>query len=362
MAMKLLSLAAAATAASASSVNNPLVSASSSRGVTTPRLLQDATGNTYTYLDDLTGYALQYSNCVRVKIPQDNDDDAVEGNTNFYGGSYRAQYSIFATFHVCGDGSYNNNNQCGTCDYGVEYATEVNTFLETGLDYWGNYCDACQNQCGGRRLEEDAEEEVQVDCNTCSDSCTNYYQAGDDDNGNDETQYMECEEGIYEDDMQLYYGPSCSDDGQLVIGVFYDDECTIKTKHDIPEFDYYKFGTVETGCIDCSSENGAETCTDLYDEALHCFNGKDQTGKDDMSACSTVKKALTSYDYGGVKKRKSGADTFLKVFITMLMLSFVGGFFFLSYTYYIRHNGEKGQPILSSEDLHQDSPNGGTLT
>lgn len=351
--MKLLSVAAVATAASASFTTNPLVAAAPS----SRRTLQDASDNTYTYLDDLSAYSLQYSNCVRVKIPQDNDDDDQEGNVNFYNGSYRAQYSIFATFHVCGDGNYNSNDQCGTCDYGVEYATEVNTFLETGLDYWGNYCDACQNACGGRRLEEEA---VQMDCSTCSNACANYYQGGDD---NVETQYMDCEEGIVEDDMQLYYGPACSDDGQLVIGVFYDDECTIKTKHDIPEFDYYKFGMVETGCIDCSSDEGAETCNELYyNDALHCFNGKDQTGKDDMSACSTVKKALTSYDYGGVKKRTSGADTFLKVFFTMLLLSGVGGFFFLSYTYYIRHKGEKGQPMLSSEDVHEGSHHAGTLT
>mmetsp|Transcript_20616 Transcript_20616/g.44785 ORF Transcript_20616/g.44785 Transcript_20616/m.44785 type:complete len:360 (+) Transcript_20616:98-1177(+) len=359
MAMKLLSLAAAVTAASASSNNNPLAAQPSHSIGINHRALQDSNGNSYTYLDDLSGYSLQYSNCVRVKIPQDNDDDA-EGNVNFYNGSYRAQYSVFATFHVCGDGSYNSNDQCGTCDYGVEYAADVNTYLETSLDHWGNYCTACQNSCGGRnrRLDDaDAEEDVEVDCDTCANDCASYYQ----DDGNDETQYMECAEGIVEDDMQLYYGPAC-DDGQLVIGVFYDDECTMKTKHDAPEFDYYKFDTFQSGCIDCSSDDGQETCNDLYGEALHCLNGKDQTGQDDMSACSTVKKALTVTDYGGMKKRKSGADTFLKVFFTMLLLSFVGGFFFLSYTYYIRHNGEKSQPMLSSEDVHEDSPDGGTLT
>jgi len=67
------------------------------------RILQNNDG--YTQLDDLTGYSLSYSNCVRVKIPQESDDDAVEGNVNFYNGSYRAQYQIFATFHLCGTGN-----------------------------------------------------------------------------------------------------------------------------------------------------------------------------------------------------------------------------------------------------------------
>mmetsp|Transcript_7937 Transcript_7937/g.14309 ORF Transcript_7937/g.14309 Transcript_7937/m.14309 type:complete len:373 (-) Transcript_7937:193-1311(-) len=372
MAMKLLSLAvgaataviSSATASSGNTIAAARPLSSSSLGVT-PRTLQNAaTSSSYAYLDSLSGYSLQYSNCLRVKIPQDSDDDDVDGNVNFYNGAYRAQYSVMAIFQVCGDGNYGSGNQCYDCDYGVEYAMEVNEFLETTLDHWENYCTACQNACGGRRKLEEAADEM--DCSTCSNSCMNYYQGGD--NGNDETNYMECQAGYEGDDgMQLYYGPQCSDDGQIVIGVFYDDECTIRTKVDTPiEFDYYKFGTATSGCVDCSNgDYGEETCGDMYQDAYHCVNGKDMQGQDDMSACSAVKKAFTVIDYGGVKKRHSGADGFIKIFFGMLLISFVGGFFFLTFTYYVRHRGEKSQPMLSSDDVHEsegEAAHGGTLT
>lgn len=365
-AMKILSLVGTVAAASAAS-SSTAGSSSSSRLPMTARSLQDADGSSYAFLDDLTGYQLKYSNCLRVKIPQDNDDDAVDGNVNFYNGRYHAQYEVFATFHVCGDGNYGDGNQCYDCDYSVEYATDMGQFLETSLDHWENYCGACQNACGGRKLEEEEQEE-EMDCNTCSNECMNYYQGGDaEDGANDESAYIECQEGIVDDDgIQVYYGPQCSDDGEIVIGTFYDDECTIKTKHDYPEFDYYKFGTVSAGCVDCSSNAGGETCEGLYGDSFHCFNGKDQQGnEDDMKVCSAVKKATTTMDYSSVKKRSSGADTFIKVFLTLSGIGLFMGLFFLSYTYYIRHKGDKSQPMLSSDDVDapvSEAPPGAHLT
>lgn len=351
-AMKILSIVGAASAVSSATV--AAASASSSKRIlgapSSTRSLQD--GSSYAYLNDLTGYSLQYSTCLRVKIPQENDDDAIEGNVNFYNGRYHAQYQIYATFHVCGDGS-GSSNQCGTCDYGTEYATDANQYLETSLDHWENYCEACQNACGGRRKLEDAAG-ANINCNTCSKSCATYAK----DNGNDESAYINCAAGaVDEDGLQLYYGPQCSDDGQLIIGVFYDDECTIKTKSDSPNFDYYKFGVITEECVDCSSEAGEETCGDMYGEAFHCVNGRDQQGKDnEMNVCSAVKKHMMNVDYSGVKKRHAAKDMFVKIFFVLLACSIVGGLIFLPYTYYIRHRGEKSQPMLSSEDVHEEMP------
>mmetsp|Transcript_19722 Transcript_19722/g.42291 ORF Transcript_19722/g.42291 Transcript_19722/m.42291 type:complete len:389 (+) Transcript_19722:137-1303(+) len=367
MAMKLLSLAACAAGAVASSsaaadagASAPLSSSSSSstgRILSSPasssatRTLQDeGSGYTYSYLDDLTGYSLKYSSCLRVKIPQENDDDAVDGNVNFYNGRYHAQYAVYATFRVCGDG-------CDECETGAEYASEAGEFLETALEHWEGYCGNCAAACYRRRLEEEGDDDAaQLDCDACSAQCASY--DGGSDDAADESAYVDCQEGFQDDDgLQLYYGPQCSDDGRLVVGVFYDDECTIKTKHDSPSFDYRKFGTAADGCVDCSDADngGADACEDMYGEAYHCLNGKDQTGRDDgTGVCSAVKKAFTVIDYGGVKKRRSGADAFLKVFFGLLLLSAVGGFFFMTFTYYIRHRGERGQPMLSSDDVHED--------
>jgi len=335
--------AAAAPAASSSSLSSNQIE----------RILQNDAAE-YTLLDDLTGYSLSYSHCVRVKIPNEQDDDAAEGNVNFYNGRYHAQYQIYSTFHVCGSGNYDDDT-CSACDYNVEYTTDVNTYLGTGLNFYEEMCGNCQNSCGGRdrRLED---EDGQVDCNTCSNACAAYYQ--DENDGNDESMYIDCAAGFYEDDIQYYYGPQCSDDGDIIIGVFYDDECTIKTKRDSPDFDYYKFGMLTKGCLDCSmTEDAAETCNELYGDSYHCLNGNDQQGQDDdMSVCSTVKNALMNVDYSTAKKRHSGADLFVRVFLVLLLTSFVGGSLFLTYTYYIRHTGEKAQPMLSSGDVHEEGP------
>ncbi|KAL7548355.1 hypothetical protein ACHAWF_011645 [Thalassiosira exigua] len=364
MAMKkLLSLvgAAASAAASTSDAATSSSSSSSSSSVASPsslritssggtRRLQDQDGGGYAYLDDLSGYGLEYASCLRVKVPRENDDDEVDGNVNFYNGRYHAQYQIFATFRVCGDG-------CSDCDYDTQYAMEVGDFLDTQLDHWEDYCDNCQNACGGRRRLED-EANAQVDCNTCSNQCTDYYKCGEEGNCNDESAYVECAEGdaVSDDGLQLYYGPQCSDDGRIVIGTFYDDECTIKTSKAASDFDYYKFDTVGGQCLDCSSDDGQESCGDLYGEAYHCVNGLDQRGEDDeMSVCSSVQKAFTKVDYSGVKKRRKASDVFLKTFFVLLAMSAVGGFFLLSYTYYVRHRGEKAKPMLSEGDVHDDA-------
>ena len=60
---------------------------------------------------DFSGSYAKYSNCFRVKIQNNNDDDA-EGNSYFYNGKYYAQYETYAAFHLC------SANECGkdSCD------------------------------------------------------------------------------------------------------------------------------------------------------------------------------------------------------------------------------------------------------
>ncbi|KAL3808693.1 hypothetical protein ACHAXA_000179 [Cyclostephanos tholiformis] len=362
-AIKLLSLVGAAAvsagSSSSSSVNNMAAAAASSTfsrrtpssAAITPastRLLSD-----YVYLDSLSGYSLKYSHCVRVKIPQYSDDDEVEGNVNFYNGRYHAQYSIYATFHVCGDGNYDPSSQCSAsaCDYDVEYAAPMDDYLKSAMQYWQRSC------------EYDG---------SSSASCS--YFGNNDDAADDESRYTDCVAAYQEDGMQLYYGPQCSDDGSsIVVGVFYDDECTIKTKHESPSFEYNVFKAVESSCVDCSSDMGQNTCGNLYGVSYHCKNGMDQRGQeDDMSVCATVKKVMTSVDYSGVKKRHSGADLFLKVFLTCLTLSMVGFFLFGSYSYYYRHklaeqemknmDGHYNNAGYEGEGGHGAMMGGGTLT
>lgn len=289
------------------------------------RYLEDENGNSYAYLDDISNYSIQYSSCVRVKLPNEYDDDQAEGNVNYYNGRYHAQYKRYATFHLC----RSDGMQC-SCDESVEYTTEMNQFLQNSLNYFDNEC--------------------------VNGNCKNYYNGGDE----DESAYLECAAGHQDEDgNQYYYAPQCDENSNgVVIGVFYDEECTIKTKNSAPDLKYYKFQTVENTCVDCGE---AGYCNDLYQGSYHCMNGNEVSGMqedNDLNVCSTVKKYLYNHDYSHVKTRKSGEKAFLKVFFTLLALSLVGSAIFLTYTYYIRHRNA-GDALLTSDQL-QAAP--GSLT
>jgi hypothetical protein len=245
---------------------------------------------------DLSGYSLQYSTCIKTKIA--SDDDAVEGNSMYVNGAYRAQYNLYATYRLCQD---NGNGQC-TCDKSVEYATELENFLTSSLEYLGD--------------------------------------AG----GGGETNFLECAYGGQENGVNYYLGPQCSDTGGLVIGTFYDEDCTVKASYSAPSFNYYTFSSIQSACRDCADGG----CEDLVNDSHQCVNGKDIAGEDNVGVCSAAKRATAEVDYSRVKKRNSGAILFAKVFIAMLVIGLVGGFMFLAYTYFLRHKGDRNEHLVES--------------
>ncbi len=253
---------------------------------------------------NLAGYSLQYSTCLRTKIA--SDDDAVEGNSYYVDGAYRAQYNLYATFRLCTD---QGNGKCD-CDDSVEYATEMENFLGSSLNYLGG--------------------------------------AG----GGDETDYLECTYGGAENGVDYYLGPQCSEERELVIGTYYDEDCTVKASYSTPSFSYDTFSSIESTCQDCS--NGG--CDEVYQDAHQCVNGRDVTGNDDEGICSAAKRATTAVDYSRVKHRHAGAVLFVKVFVGMLVIGLIGGAMFLTYTYYIRHRGDR------AENLVEHVPTGAALT
>eukprot|EP00574_Skeletonema_japonicum_P003155 CAMPEP_0201722940 /NCGR_PEP_ID=MMETSP0593-20130828/7141_1 /ASSEMBLY_ACC=CAM_ASM_000672 /TAXON_ID=267983 /ORGANISM="Skeletonema japonicum, Strain CCMP2506" /LENGTH=326 /DNA_ID=CAMNT_0048213959 /DNA_START=88 /DNA_END=1068 /DNA_ORIENTATION=+ len=253
---------------------------------------------------DLSGYSLQYSTCLRTKIA--SDDDAVEGNSYYVDGAYRAQYNLYATFRLCTD---QGNGKCD-CDDSVEYATEMENFLGSSLNYLGG--------------------------------------AG----GGDETDYLECTYGGAENGVDYYLGPQCSEERELVIGTYYDEDCTVKASYSTPSFSYDTFSSIESTCQDCS--NGG--CDEVYQDAHQCVNGRDATGNDDEGICSAAKRATTAVDYSRVKHRHAGAVLFVKVFVGMLVIGLIGGAMFLTYTYYLRHRGDR------AEHLVEHVPTGAALT
>eukprot|EP00521_Asterionellopsis_glacialis_P007775 CAMPEP_0195283388 /NCGR_PEP_ID=MMETSP0707-20130614/1955_1 /TAXON_ID=33640 /ORGANISM="Asterionellopsis glacialis, Strain CCMP134" /LENGTH=373 /DNA_ID=CAMNT_0040342547 /DNA_START=235 /DNA_END=1356 /DNA_ORIENTATION=- len=364
-----LALVAAIATATATAKDSPSFLKNQQPQPQSQRRVADADGYTYSYLDDVSGYSVQFGKCVRAKVPQQYDDDQVEGNTLFYDGKYHAQYGRFASFYLCPPNDNNNKaNTCNACDYGTEYVMNLEDFLDSNVAYVQNYCDACVNQCRRRRdrrrldsdedgdedeqqeEEEDEDEavEIQVNCNTCKDQCSTLI------NSNaeiDETDYLECDEAYESDNgIQYYSAPQCGPNGELVIGLFYDDECTIKSasEYDLG-FEYPTFQTLENMCQDCLSGQ----CDQLYPETYHCQNGynlnADVENEDNIKVCKAYKQANKVSTY---KKRRKHNFVPL-VFLGVLL---VGAFLLGSYSYFIRHTRKEPLANLDYAMQNDDLP------
>jgi len=285
---------------------------------------------------DFSGLYAKYSNCFRVKIQDDNDDDA-EGNSYFYNGKYYAQYATYAAFHMC------SADECGkdSCDSSTGYVTDLETYLESNVEFVQEYCNACVNQCR-RRLEDEAEEEEEdeemyVDCDSCANQCS-LFQGSDD--GYDEANYLDCQAGYNDGETQYYQAPTCDSQGNIVIGMFYDEDCTVKSNAAMEtEFKYETFGTVESMCAPCYGND--EICEELYDDATHCAGSSvTQGGDGDNTICKKYADAVREVTYARRKKKSH----FFPVFVTVLILS--GLCCFLSHTYFIRHRNKANEKSI----------------
>jgi len=317
---------------------------------------------------------MQFGKCVRVKVPDDGDD---EGNSYFYNGHYYAQGMQFASVYLCDanektDGS--DEQRCGVCDTSKEYVTDLATYLETTLGYASLMCQSCEAKCGRRQLEEEEEdggdEEVaymNVDCDSCQSTCQymNFdYVNGDQDEGDDggnnqnyidETQYLECQEAfVDEDGIQIYAGPQCNSDGDIIIGFYYDEDCTVKSSSAVMDFgfDYGTFQGIQSTCVSCNPYGNGEddVCQELYGDSTHCSNGKDLSGDDnDMPICKSYAKANKTKVYG---KRKRNWKQMEIIAAIVLVLGVCWGFLSLSWAYYLRHRSYKASAKvpLSAED------------
>ena len=102
---------------------------------------------------DLSMFQLHTGVCFRVKMESDNDDD---GNSYFYNGAYRAQYSRYISYQLCSE------------TYGCQdYVTDLDDYLENTVNYVQNLCNSCAKTCGRlRRLEEEQDDDNNNNANT----------------------------------------------------------------------------------------------------------------------------------------------------------------------------------------------------
>lgn len=302
----------------------------------------------YAYVNDVSSYNIQFGKCQRVRLREDNDDDDAEGNSYFYNGRYHAQYVQYASFFMCTDGPFDGGQGCGSCNYNTEYVTDLETYIYWNVAFVQKYCGNCAGQCRRRHLEDagddNAGDDIVVDedyCSACASQCSLLNENPAD--GADETAYQGCQEA-YEDDetgLQIYSAPTCGDNGNIVIGMFYDDECTVKHSGGLDYgFAYNTFQTVQDVCIECGNSNGL--CDELYGNARHCADGVNKNGgdDDDMPVCKAFKETARTY-YQPEK------TYYFLIPIALLVVCCFGGFFCGSYTYYIRH---REKPSLATQD------------
>lgn len=322
---------------------------SSSSGISI-RFLEDV-ANGDNYNGDLSQYTVTQGHCFRMKIVGDNDDD---GNSYFYNGAYRAQYKRYVSYSMCtSDGGSKT-----TCN---QYVAEIDDYLEQTVEYVQSWCSACSASCRRRSLRElegdddqaDAEAEaaleMTVNCNRCSSDCkllnTNKGRSGTDESG-----YLACQVADNTDeegsDITYYTAPQCEND-HIVIGHFYDQDCSIKTNTlSDTDFSYNTFQTLEKMNLDCSV--GTYACTNLYKKSVFCEEGA-AGDQQDANLCKAASAAGRVYTY--YKK-----PFYKKVPITLIFFMIFGmgfGFGFLSYTYYVRHRRSKVIP-MANLDQHGD--------
>jgi hypothetical protein len=335
------------------SLSIPVVTCSTSNS----RYLEDA-GNDYAF--DVTPYSVQTGSCFRLKQINDNDDD---GNAYFYNGAYRAQYTRYTSFYLCGNSKNNNNNNNNLSNCKM-FVTDLPTYLEMSVNFLQTYCTTCQATCRRSRqrvLNEDGEQDQQqqqqqysatADCNTCSKQCKSL--VSDSSNGNSAINYLQCDKSYNDGDLQYYSAPQCGnpDLGQYaIIGQFYDEDCTIKLNNDEAgskfglSYSYGIFDTVMSSKINCASNE--QYCTALASSAINCGIGDDDNNLDDNGSklCRSAQQAAAVYTY--YKKpfaKRFHIKAFLLIFLVLGTLTA-----FLSYTYFVRHNRERLPKILDDQ-------------
>jgi len=304
---------------------------------------------------------LQQGPCFNVKIQDDDEEE--EGNSYFYNGAYRAQYQRYISFTGCTTSSaYAADDSGGTCSL---YVSDLEEFIGPAVEYMQNYCAFCQQMCRRRDrtllrfLEEEGQQEegggknynVNVDCSVCNDQCSyeyNDYEVNNlecqEDQGNYEERRARHQRRLDEDgEVQYYTGPGCWN-GQVVIGKFYDDECSIKAS--MIQQDYPLFDALATFRMDCSNGNN-EMCEELMNNAISC---DDNDGGDDevVRLCNTARKAGRARNYARRKKwYQRPGRWFALILLTGIV---VGALSFLSYTYYVRHKGHRTTPMVNLDE------------
>ena len=178
----------------------------------------------------------------------------------------------------------------------------------------------------------------------------------------DETQYLECQQAFQDDNGNVIYaGPQCDGNGDITIGFYYDEDCTVKSSSQQMDFGfaYGTFHGIQDMCLDCDPYGNGEddVCQELYQDSTLCANGKNMNNNngggdgddgDDLPICKTFAKANKEHFYGTHQKK-------WRIVESLVAIVLIGGLGFafcsLSYTYYLRHRSSQNASAANKEAL-----------
>jgi hypothetical protein len=219
-----------------------------------------------------------------------------------------------------------------------------------------------------------------MNCNSCKTGCDSYATlAGLAGNGNYNNFYPPyCTQVFDQSGVDYYYGPMCTENGNVAMGFYFDNKCELSVKKDVTidesgssissSFDVFSF--VHGICHDCATG----VCESVYESAYHCtadngtyvaeggsimseyqggYNQNSKDGGEDMEAAEelcvkTHKLKDIVYYHNHSSRVKAEKKAFEVVGFVALGLVLFGlvGFGFISYTYYVRHCVDWGDSNL----------------
>lgn len=284
------------------------------------------------------------------------------------------------------------------CKVETEHTISIPDYFYATQSCVDAYCTECYNQCDGERnLQGEEENDAQnnnggqqnqgydwssssMNCNSCKTGCSSYATlAGMMGGNNNNRQYYSpyCTQVYDQSGTDYYYGPTCTSNGGVAMGFFFDNQCELNVKKDVTidesvstigaSFDLFSF--VHGICHDCAT--GA--CESVYESAYHCSaengtyvaeggsiineyeGGYNQNSKDeeDLEAAEELcvkthklKDIVFYHNHSSrVKAEKKAWEVVGFVALGLLLLG-VAAFGFVSYTYYVRHCVDWGDSNL----------------
>lgn len=259
--------------------------------VPTKRSLEDY--NEY-FQYDLSEFSLRFDRCQYVKMFDDNLAQDGDSDTPL-------AIKHFAVFRLCPSDTCTSS--CSPV-FG-RYVTEVEDYLQYTIQQqekaFENMCNNCQEKCN-----EDGQY-----CSGCGKLCYRYYNL-ESSGYVDAANFVQCQKldidnggngnNNGDDEVQLYIGPRCSQDGnRILIGLFNDEDCLDPYTDEDPEdylgaqisyhllsHTYQEDGTLCLSCMeDPDDENDGdaqdadyvnEMCEDIYNLAAKCESKNGLTG------------------------------------------------------------------------------------